>query len=127
MIATVHIEHDDRFKDPLLSHRAALHPEAARILKLLKGMAFKYMIDMPSVQTLEYRGRQIVMSVFEALETEPKRLLTTSFRTDFNQAASDAERLRAICDYVAGMTDSYASRVFERLFVPRQGSVFERL
>jgi dGTPase len=35
--------------------------------------------------------------------------------------------MRVICDYIAGMTDEYATRIYERLFVPRQGSVFERL
>jgi dGTP triphosphohydrolase len=36
-------------------------------------------------------------------------------------------RKRVVCDYISGMTDSYASRMFERLFRPGFGKVFERL
>jgi dGTP triphosphohydrolase len=39
----------------------------------------------------------------------------------------DLVRHRVICDYIAGMTDEYATRMYERLFMPRQGTVFQRL
>lgn len=34
--------------------------------------------------------------------------------------SEDSERVQAVVDYIAGMTDRYAIREFERLFVPRQ-------
>jgi dGTPase len=42
-------------------------------------------------------------------------------------ADTDQARHRVICDYIAGMTDEYATRMYERLFMPRQGAVFQRL
>ena len=35
--------------------------------------------------------------------------------------------LRLISDFVAGMTDTYLLKTYERLFAPRMGSVFDRL
>ncbi|MPN34355.1 Deoxyguanosinetriphosphate triphosphohydrolase-like protein [bioreactor metagenome] len=32
---------------------------------------------------------------------------------------SDGDDLRAVCDFVAGMTDRYAKNQFQQLFVPR--------
>lgn len=34
--------------------------------------------------------------------------------------------MRAICDDVAGLTDTYLLRIYERLFSPRMGSVFDK-
>ena len=36
-------------------------------------------------------------------------------------------RKRVICDFLAGMTDSYALRFYSRLFVPGEGSFYEML
>ncbi|WP_338064754.1 hypothetical protein [Thiomicrorhabdus aquaedulcis] len=30
-------------------------------------------------------------------------------------------------DYIAGMTNTYASRLYAKLFTPSQGSIFDRL
>ena len=80
---------------------------------------------MQTVQTLEYRGRIPVMKVFQALASNPERLLSDSDRRTLRDPETDTHRL--VCDYVAGMTDVYATRMYERLFVPRQGTVFEHL
>ena len=34
---------------------------------------------------------------------------------------------RRVCDYIAGMTDSYAEKIYGRLFVPGQGSSHDEL
>ena len=36
-----------------------------------------------------------------------------------------AARARIICDYLAGMTDGYASRIYKRLFDPDFGSIVD--
>jgi dGTPase len=127
MISSVGLATLDGYSDPILGTNAVLAPEAKALLKMLKEMAYRYMIGVPEIQTLEYRGGLVVMSIFEVLASEPERLLTPNFLAAYTRADSDAARLRAVCDYVAGMTDPYATRIYERLFVPRQGSMFERL
>ena len=35
------------------------------------------------------------------------------------RAIAEGDRLQAVTDYIAGMTDRYATATFKRLFVPR--------
>ena len=49
---------------------------------------------------------------------------------DYEQAlleGNETARKRVICDFLAGMTDSYAMRFYSRLFVPGEGSFYEML
>ncbi|MDK5270927.1 hypothetical protein P9955_27415 [Serratia nevei] len=43
------------------------------------------------------------------------------------QSQADDKKMRVISDYVSGMTDEYATRMYEKIFVPRKGSIFDRL
>jgi dGTPase len=54
-------------------------------------------------------------------------LLPSSFQLLWKEAKSDLQQKRIICDFIAGMTDQYANRFFERLFLPGHGSVFDRI
>ncbi|MBV0078676.1 dGTPase, partial [Klebsiella pneumoniae] len=35
--------------------------------------------------------------------------------------------MRVICDYVSGMTDGYATKLYEKILIPRKGSIFDHL
>ncbi len=76
---------------------------------------------------MEYRGQQIVLQLFEALASDPKRLLKESFKETWLRESESGGGMRVVCDYISGMTDEYATRLFERLFMPRQGTVFQKL
>ena len=54
-------------------------------------------------------------------------LLPISFQILWEKAKSEQDQNRIVCDYIAGMTDQYANRFYERLFLPGYGSVFDRL
>jgi dGTPase len=66
----------------------------------------------------------MVVAVFEALKSEPYRLLPADTRRIFDQQGGN---IRVVCDHVAGMTDAFLLRTYERLFSPRMGSVFDKL
>ena len=42
-------------------------------------------------------------------------------------SGTESDRKRMVCDFLAGMTDSYAMRFYGRLFVPGEGSFYETL
>jgi len=126
-LASVEVTEAENFRTPMLRYRARLEPEAQALLDALKAFVGREVIQAPAVQTLEYRGQQIVMRLFTALASDPGRLLKAGFARQWKEAGSQAEGLRVVCDYIAGMTDEYATRMYERLFMPRQGTVFERL
>ena len=77
-----------------------------------------------------YRGmcgrRRARAARLRALE-EAERLLPQRFGMEWKKAESETQRCRVICDYMAGMTDKYANRMYSRFFLPNEGSVFDRL
>jgi dGTPase len=114
---------DERFQEPLLRYRAVLDPDATRFLDALKKANRELIIFSPTVQQMELRGQGFVIAVFEALCTEPEKFLPWDTRQLWTDSGKD---LRVICDYVAGMTDRHLQRVYERLFSPGAGSMFDK-
>lgn len=110
-----------------LKNVVSLTDKSREALDLLKSFVRDNIIKIPEVQTLEFRGQQIVIQIFDAIASDPKRFLKKSFKEEWERADSEAGKLRVVCDYISGMTDEYATRMYERLFIPRHGTVFQRL
>lgn len=110
------------FQSDLLHYNARLLPAADDLLKLLKDLEFSKVVTSYKVQTLEYRGGHLVLELFRAIAAAPDRLLPESFRSDFKATQDKSHQMRVICDYVSGMTDEFATKQYERLFIPRRGS-----
>ena len=118
---------DEKFEEPLLRYQATLAEKEESLLKVLKTLVMERVILSPEVQTLEYKGQLMIAEIFKALATDPERLLPRYALHQFRKAASLKAQHRVICDYIAGMTDEYATRIYQRLFVPKQGSVFDKI
>lgn len=111
------------FEEPLLRYNAKLPTVAAQVLQIFKDFVFNFVIKQTSIQRVEYRGQQIVMELFEALASDPQRLLPSNTAQRWNFAlANGLNEYRVIADYVAGMTDEYATRLYQTLFIPGQGN-----
>lgn len=107
------------FQEPLLRYNARLPNAHAQALQVFKDFVYRFVIKLPSIQRLEYRGQQIVMEIFEALSSDPLRLLPTNTVKRYRQALDNGENeYRVIADYVAGMTDDYATKLYQTLFLP---------
>ena len=111
-------EQDDiNFAEPLLRYNATLSASTAEALKIFKDFVYFYVIKLTSLQRLEYRGQQIVMELFEALSSDPIRLLPSNSAKRWQQAIDNkTNSQRIIADYIAGMTDDYATRLYQSLF-----------
>lgn len=114
----------EQFKDPMVRYRAQMAPGAKKFLKALKDIVFELVILSPSVQHLEFKGQQMVVAVFEALNAEPNALLPRDTLAKYNSSGGSP---RVICDHVSGMTDAFLLKTYDRLYSPRMGSVFDRL
>ncbi len=112
------------FVEPMLRFRIILGRGADPFLDALKQLVREVVIFSPEVQHLEFKGQQMVVAVFEALQSEPKAFLP---KDQFQVLEANEGDLRIICDFVAGMTDSFLMKTYERLFSPRLGSVFDKL
>lgn len=122
-LRSVRVVAAEGYDDPLLAHRAELTTAARELLDALQMLVVNDVIEHPRVQHLEFKGQRMVVSVFEALLSDPKRLLPGAVFAAFEQ--SDGGR-RVLCDHIAAMTDGNLVRTYERLFSPRMGSVFDR-
>ena len=66
------------------------------------------------------------MELFEALSSDPLRLLPSNSAKRWQYALdNNGNTHRVIADYVAGMTDEYASRLHQTLFVARTAGSYQ--
>ena len=107
---------DAPFECELLSFNAYLEPTMAKALDILKRFVSDYVIQVPHVQVVEYKGQQIIMDIFEALSADPERLLPTQVRHQWASQESESAGYRVIADYISSMTDGHAQRLHQQLF-----------
>lgn len=112
------------FATPLLKYNVFLPPQPLKILHSLHDIVRSQVIDDPKVQLLEFKGQQVVKQLFEVFASDPKRFLP---KTTLARYEKDNKKIRVICDYISGMTDEYATKLYQTVFMPQCGSIFERL
>jgi dGTPase len=115
------------FVHKIFGYKAVLSDEARQVLNVLQDLVVDRVIRSTTVQQLEFKGQKIVTELFHAFATDPTRLLPPRDARHWEEADGKASRHRVICDYIAGMTDEYATKRYQQLFEPRVGSVFDRL
>jgi len=116
---------EQTFTEPLLQYNAKLPLVTSNALQIFKDFVFEFVIKQPSIQRVEYQGQQIVMEIFEALASDPLRLLPKHTAKRWQQAQDKGNNPhRVIADYVSGMTDEYATKLYSTLFVPHNNPAF---
>ncbi|WP_310941174.1 anti-phage deoxyguanosine triphosphatase [Klebsiella sp. CVUAS 10975.2] len=130
MITSVELNvKDGAFECGMLKYNAVL-PEAVEALRLKIFMLVKdKVIKHENVQLLEFKGQKLIVELFSVLASDPCRFLPTSTREVYERQSSlgQQEGMRVICDYVSGMTDDYATKLYEKILIPRKGSIFDHL
>lgn len=114
-------------KNPCLSG-VAIKPETLWEIEVLKNFTFEKLIMSPRLRLLRYRGMEIVRRIFAALADEKSRgfqLLPDDCRDLYESTSDPVMRKRVICDFIAGMTDQYASEYFARLSSENPRTVFK--
>lgn len=113
---------DTKFTEPLLQYNAVLPPPFAQALELFKQFVYEQVIQSYEVQVMEFKGQQLVMALFSAFSAEPMRLLPENTQARWLDAQPQQQGMRVIADYIAGMTDEFASRLYNQLFLPKISS-----
>ncbi|WP_118831774.1 anti-phage deoxyguanosine triphosphatase [Salinibacter ruber] len=125
-LQSTRLEKRDTFDSPLLDLTVRMEEPARDFLDALDNLKFEKVVMHATTQQMEYRGRLLIIRLFEALASDPGRLLKSWYREKYAQheeAGDEQAARRVICDYIAGMTDEYATKVYERLYVPHNGRV----
>ncbi len=111
---------------PLINYRARFEQSAAHLQNLMGDLVFDLIISSPNLQVQEFRGRKIVVELFDVFASNPERLLPWEVKRNFLQQSDKAAQMRVICDYIACMSDASAARLHEKIFFAGKGSLFDK-
>ncbi|MGF1753908.1 deoxyguanosinetriphosphate triphosphohydrolase family protein [Vibrio makurazakiensis] len=109
------------FENPLLAYNAYLESGMEKSLTVLKRFVSQFVIQIPQVQVIEYKGQQIIMDMFEALSADPERLLPSNIKENWLNESEESKKMRVIADYISSMTDGFAQRLHQQLFSAHTG------
>jgi dGTPase len=116
--------------------KVELKPDAQIRIEILKQIAFQTQILSAKLKIAEYRGKEIVKKIFDALIRSPA-LLPSDIATIYYQCdpavgddktgptEGDLHRYRVVCDYIACMTDKYAIELYGRLTSETPATIFK--
>jgi dGTPase len=111
------------FKSEHLKYNIKLNSDGKRILKCLKDITWKYIIETPATQQLVKKGQIIVCHLFDVFDKNHD-LLPRNTQDKFKNKSVSSQRV--ICDYISGMTDRYALKMFDKIFGSEYISFFEK-
>jgi len=99
-----------------------------RTMEILKKLAWVTMIKDFRVQRLQKRSDIMLRRLWDSFKTyETGRLiLPPDWIESYRKHAAQWPWERLVADYIAGMTDAYAEKVYSELFASRTGSIYER-
>ena len=118
------IEFEYNRDEPKLSS-VTLKDDVKLKVETLKRFNYESQIQSPRLKIVEFRGKEIVKYIFEKLNTgENFQLMPTDYRK-YHELASDFEKPRIICDYIAGMTDNYCIEFYGRLTSENAETIFK--
>ena len=95
---------------PLVRFSAPMHAQSQALKSFLLHKLYRH----PQVLHTSQRAQQVVRSLFGIYRAQPHEM-KPQFADRAQAAASDAAQARVVADFIAGMTDRYASREHARL------------
>ncbi len=105
----------DIVKNSLNKPDITMSPEIYAVMCDLRDFMFKYIYSSDSsAKVEEIKAEGVVRNLFDAYMNDEK-LLPTNVKSAIKLYGKE----QAVCDYIAGMSDGYALREYERIFVPR--------
>jgi len=99
-----------------------------RTMEILKKLAWVTMIKDMRVQRLQKRNEIIVRRLWDSFsDVDTGRLiLPPDWIESYRLHKSKWPWERMVADYISGMTDAYAEKVYSELYASRTGSIYER-
>lgn len=100
--------------------------DVARRIRLLKAMAWQWMIERTDLETIHWGQERLIRRIFEGYWDHPEMLPRQLRWGDIGQSPPAGYRgrkedlwpakARLICDHIAGMTDGYAHAVYDQMY-----------
>ncbi len=93
-------------------------PGVGEAMKALKDFMFKYVYTNPVAKGEEGKAQDMLCQLFEYFKKNPDEL-----PADFQTIRMEEGIDRAVCDYIAGMTDPFAVETYKEMFIPKGWTV----
>ena len=88
-------------------------PEVGEAMAALKDFMFANVYTNPLAKGEEGKAQELLLRLFEYYQSNPDEL-----PDDFQAIRQEEGVDRAVCDYIAGMTDPFAVEKYKELFIP---------
>jgi dGTPase len=108
-------------------------PEARAESELFKRLAYEVVFLSPELKQLEHKGSFVLRKLWELLKKryvngesidgQDFQILSEADAAEIAEASNSGARARLVCDFLAGLTDGSAVRMYRRLFEPGFGSI----
>lgn len=126
MIREVSREEVDGATTDRYRYRLKVPLETRATQLLLNNLVDQKVMQSARVQTLEAKGMRLIESLFDVLIDKPEEMFPDDWRLELRECGRDNKAIaRLACDYISGMTDSFAEKLYSRLFVPGFGSIHD--
>lgn len=123
---TIFLEKNN-FSQPIMQFNVTLKEDVKTLRNKIQKLVEEKVIFNENVQQLEFKGQKMVVELFDVFDSDPKRLLPEKYKEKWSNANGEQQKKRVICDYISGMTDEYATKLYEKIFHPKKGSIFDKL
>ncbi len=110
-------------------YEIVIEPHVLKKANFYKRLSVELVFQSSHLHQMEYKGGQMLRKIFELLEENyvtnlNKNKLLPDFTDNLIRNEKDKNvRARLVCDYISGMTDTFAMRNYKRLFDPDYSSL----
>jgi len=111
-------------------YKLEIDPAAKLESAVYKRLAYELVFLSHQLKQLEFKGDRMLVALFDAFTNEyvgrskPQfKLLPPDIESLIVAQTEDRQKVRLLCDYIAGMTDGFATRTYRRLHDPTFGSI----
>lgn len=108
----------DMIQTSLEAGEILLSPKVDKALQDLRAFMFQNVYSSPIVKGEEQKAMDMLKRMYEYYFTNPQEL-----PEDFQPQLSFDGMERTVCDYIAGMTDNYAVKIFQENFIPESWKI----
>jgi dGTPase len=135
-IQSVRVEKADNFmsgKSNRYAYSLKVDDKISEKARLYKRISVELVFQSAQLHQIEFKGNMMIEKLFSLFEenyikTHSRIKLLPDFDDKYiRNEENPNKKARMICDYMSGMTDSYAMRTYRRLFDSGYGSMVEVL
>lgn len=106
-----------------------VEPRILLEIEALKNYMYHIQVMHPDLRLVNHRGKEVISYIFDCFtdKINGPDLLPGDVRVIYENAINEMSRKRAVCDYIAGLSDSQALELYNRLKSGNPQFVFKSL